>query len=137
MVMSNGKVPDLLINQNMQILQQLVSSALNKKEGITLNLITIGQLSLNMASDSRKLNSPDQKVIMGNTGETKRISNRRPSPMTKEELIKALNDNGWSKKLTSKNLNKSYSTICIAVKKWDIVPPSGKWSDIRVRERIP
>ena len=32
MIMSNGKVPDLLINQNMQILQQLVSSALNKKK---------------------------------------------------------------------------------------------------------
>lgn len=133
MVMSNGKVPDLLINQNMQILQQLVSSALNKKEGITLNLITIGQLSLNMASDNRKLNSPDQKVLM-NTKHPKMLSGRQPS-LTKEELIKALNDNGWSKKLTSKNLNKSYSTICTAVKKWDIMPPSGRWPDIR--ERIP
>ncbi len=131
MVMSNGKVPDLLINQNMQILQQLISSALNKKDGISLNLITIGQVSLNMASDSRKLNSPDQKVIM--SGERKAITDGRSSSMTKDDLIKALNNNGWSKKLTAKSLTKSYSTICSAVKKWGITPPNGRWPDIRER----
>ncbi len=130
MVMSNGKVPDLLINQNMQILQQLISSTVSKKEGLTLNLITIGQISLNLASDNKKINSPEQRLI-ANDNRRRLIEER----MTKDDLVKALNDNGWSKKLTAKSLNKAYSTICTAVKKWKIAPPSGYWPDIR--KRIP
>jgi archaellum component FlaG (FlaF/FlaG flagellin family) len=56
MKMKGEKIPDMLINSDMKILQQILGMALGKGNGVSIPVFTINQVvvNLNVSGDHRK-----------------------------------------------------------------------------------
>lgn len=120
--------PDMLINHDTRILQQILSTLTGKKgEGISITLLSINQVNINM--DSKKFNSPDQKLLLSEGNGQKKNSGNFPIRvgLTKERLIQALEETGWNRTAAAGKLKLSYQYVCDRIRALDIKPPSGEW----------
>lgn len=123
--------PDMLINHDTKILMQLVQAAMGKGDGVSIVLNSVNQLNIYLeGAKTQKINSPDQKLLIskeggGHSGPSSRF--------TKEEIVKALEDVGWSKARAAEKLNVNRSSFSNYCRKFQINPPSGEWPDKRRR----
>ena len=123
------KTPDMLINHDTQILAQILQMAMGKNNGngVSITLNSVNQLNLYLeGAKTQKINSPDQKVMLP-------AAKRGPVGIPKEEILRALNEAGWSRSKAAEILMVNRATMTKYVKIHGIQPPSGQWPDRRRR----